>query len=107
LYKLKFIIASKNYAISKDHGNKTSPRMRFANGYDQCSLSREFVDYLFGEMDPTILMHQLNNGYFGTNEVLFATLHNTDELNAPGGFSHICLDPSKQPYDVRANHITR
>jgi len=59
-------------------------------------------------MNLTTLLDQLNNGVFGSNEILFATLQNTDELNAPGGFSHICLEKDRdRGISMAVNYITR
>jgi hypothetical protein len=85
-----------------------------SKGYSTASLSRKFIDYIFDELDLTILLHQLNNGYFGMDEHLWQSLGTTDGLNMPGGFPQKCFECKRKKCNAdietmngKMNFVTR
>jgi hypothetical protein len=57
---------------------------------------------MLNELDLTETVRRLEAGGFGIDEILVPTLQAADALQAPGGFTHACLDKDK-----RVQHITR
>ena len=82
-------LASKNL-IGK---NDFPAQLAFAKSMIQTSLSREFVDFILIDLNLQIYIKQLEwKRGVSPEESFFATLHATDALGAPGGFTHACLD---------------
>jgi hypothetical protein len=78
------------------------PKLNWAKGYAESSISREMVDFMLIELNLTTLMRQIEVKSFGIDEIMLPTLIATDALDAPGGFTHACLDKGKEIF-----HITR
>lgn len=79
------------------------PKLALAKGYVECALSRAMVEFMIKDLnlDPLLDLMRGRNKEFG-REMLIPTLHSTDALQAPGGFTHRCLDMGK-----RVQHVTR
>ncbi|KAI1732555.1 core-2/I-Branching enzyme domain-containing protein [Ditylenchus destructor] len=70
----------------------SSYKLTFAKGYLQSSLSRAFVDFILNELDTSRMLAQLETGACYIDEIFFQTLDGTDALQAPGGYTHACID---------------
>jgi hypothetical protein len=58
---------------------------------------------MLNELDLSELLRRIEYGSnFGLDEILVPTLHASDALQAPGGFTHVCIDK-----DVPVEHVTR
>lgn len=57
---------------------------------------------MINELNLSALLARLEAAEYAGNEILVPTLHAADALQAPGGFTHVCLDQN-----ARAQHITR
>uniref|UniRef100_A0A914ENK6 Uncharacterized protein n=1 Tax=Acrobeloides nanus TaxID=290746 RepID=A0A914ENK6_9BILA len=75
--------------------------MDFATGLFQASVSRPMVDFMLNELNLSKYMAQLE-GRFAIDEFFLTTLHTTDALNVPGGFTHVCLDRG-----IETKHVSR
>ncbi|CAD5208365.1 unnamed protein product [Bursaphelenchus xylophilus] len=79
------------------------PKITFAKGYNEISISREAMDYMFNELDLTNLMNQVDDGKtYGIDEIVFPTLLSMDLLGIPGHYTQKCIDE-----DVSSGYITR
>uniref|UniRef100_A0A915D7Y7 Uncharacterized protein n=1 Tax=Ditylenchus dipsaci TaxID=166011 RepID=A0A915D7Y7_9BILA len=67
-------------------------RLRFAKGYLESSLSREFVDFMVYKINVQKMLVKLDKGKEYVDEIFLQTIAATDELEAPGGFTHGCID---------------
>uniref|UniRef100_A0AC34GVY1 Uncharacterized protein n=1 Tax=Panagrolaimus sp. ES5 TaxID=591445 RepID=A0AC34GVY1_9BILA len=72
--------------------NGFAPKLNFAKGYVESSLSKAMANFMLKDLDLTELLIRLNKRGFGVDEVLIPTLQATEALNAPGGFFHRCID---------------
>ncbi|KAI1700733.1 core-2/I-Branching enzyme domain-containing protein [Ditylenchus destructor] len=72
--------------------NSRPAELDFAEGYVQSSLSREMVDFIVNDLNVTKMILQLEDSTFAVDEIFTQTLQATDALEAPGGFTHSCLD---------------
>uniref|UniRef100_A0A915CX10 Uncharacterized protein n=2 Tax=Ditylenchus dipsaci TaxID=166011 RepID=A0A915CX10_9BILA len=83
--------------------NGLPPKLQLAKGYVESSLSRAMAEFIVRDLnlEPLLELMRGKNKEFG-REMLFPSLHSTDALEAPGGFTHKCLDEGK-----RVKHITR
>lgn len=62
----------------------------------QSSISREMIDFMLNQLDLTILMKQLQyKNPASPEESMLQTLQATDAIDAPGGFTHMCLEKHK------------
>jgi hypothetical protein len=50
------------------------------------------VDFVASQLDLTVMLNQLETGGYAMNEIWLPTLHATDSIGLPGGFTHACLD---------------
>ena len=60
--------------------NGFPPKLAFANGYVQSSVSREMIEFIVKELDLTIMINQLDNATFAVDEIYLQTLQATDAL---------------------------
>lgn len=79
--------------------NGYEPVIRLTKSTTHVSLSRRMVDFLFEELDISLLMRRFElddklietfNG--GRDELLWGTLNTNDAIAVPGGFTHHCVD---------------
>ncbi|KAI1726057.1 core-2/I-Branching enzyme domain-containing protein [Ditylenchus destructor] len=96
----------RNHSLNLQRDRKGHPeRIRFAKGYLESSLSREFVDFIVRDLDLTRFIGQLDQKekrYI--DEIFLQSLVSTDALRPPGGFTHRCLDKGiHTPYVTRFN----
>uniref|UniRef100_A0A7E4VCX6 Lactosylceramide 4-alpha-galactosyltransferase n=1 Tax=Panagrellus redivivus TaxID=6233 RepID=A0A7E4VCX6_PANRE len=92
----------KGLNLFKNSTKNTDQKIAFAKGYNECSLSRAAVDYIFDELNVDKLVFQLNSGSFGIDEILIPTLQTDDAIGLPGGITRRCLDEK-----VTNSHFTR
>lgn len=50
------------------------------------------AEFMVDELDLTKFLAQLENGRYGIDEQLLATLQADDQIGAPGGFTLKCAD---------------
>lgn len=50
------------------------------------------VEFMVNDLDLTQFLAQLENGRYGVDEQLLATLQADDQIGAPGGFTYKCVD---------------
>ncbi|KAE9552242.1 hypothetical protein FO519_004551 [Halicephalobus sp. NKZ332] len=72
--------------------NGKEPKLDFAKGYVECSLSRAMAEFMVFDLNLTTALTLINKKGFGIDEILIPTLVATDALNAPGGFTHYCIE---------------
>uniref|UniRef100_A0A1I8EUC4 Core-2/I-Branching enzyme family protein n=1 Tax=Wuchereria bancrofti TaxID=6293 RepID=A0A1I8EUC4_WUCBA len=72
--------------------NVPDSHLKIAKGSPSVALSRGFVDYVMGELNLTTLINIFDSKPFGTDEMIFHSLHSDDALDAPGGFTRKCID---------------
>lgn len=82
--------------------NSYEPKLIFAKGYVESSLSRSMVEFMLNELNLTELMKRIEQKNFGIDELLIPTLHASDAISIPGGFTHECINKN-----IRVTHITR
>uniref|UniRef100_A0A7E4VG83 DDE Tnp4 domain-containing protein n=1 Tax=Panagrellus redivivus TaxID=6233 RepID=A0A7E4VG83_PANRE len=78
--------------ILRNTSKNTNQTIKFATSQNQCSLSRAAVDYIFDELDLTLLIKNINTDTYGIDEILMSTLNADDAINLPGGFTQTCID---------------
>lgn len=78
------------------------PVLKFSKGYVESSLSRPMVDFMLYDMNLTELVNRIEKGSFGIDEIMLPTLHASDAVGAPGGFTQYC-----QNKGISVQHITR
>uniref|UniRef100_A0A914DVV9 Uncharacterized protein n=1 Tax=Acrobeloides nanus TaxID=290746 RepID=A0A914DVV9_9BILA len=96
--RIVYTVTSKN--LIGAHG--LPPKLNWAKGYVESSLSREMVDFMLNDLNLTTLMQQIEAKSYGIDEIMLPTLQATDALDAPGSFTHACLDKG-----ITISHITR
>ncbi|KAK6113329.1 Core-2/I-Branching enzyme family protein [Brugia pahangi] len=72
--------------------NVPDSRLKLAKGSPSVALSRGFVEYVMNELNLTTLINIFDSKPFGTDEMIFQSLHSDDALDAPGGFTRKCID---------------
>ncbi|KAI1725994.1 core-2/I-Branching enzyme domain-containing protein [Ditylenchus destructor] len=92
----------RNKSRNRIYYNGHPPELDFANGYVQSSLSREMVNFIVNDLNVTQMILQLDDATFAVDEIFTQTLQATDALDAPGGFTHFCLD-----LGISVHHWTR
>ncbi|CAB03539.2 Beta-1,3-galactosyl-O-glycosyl-glycoprotein beta-1,6-N-acetylglucosaminyltransferase 3 [Caenorhabditis elegans] len=95
--KLKWDPMSLKLFINETEMDKlllTTP-MKIVKGWVHCSLSRASVEWMFQKLDPSIFMHQLNQGRYGVDEQYFPILQANAEFGMPGHFTDECLQQGK------------
>jgi hypothetical protein len=60
------------------------------------------VDFMLNDLNLNTFLRQIESKSFGIDEIMLPTLQATDALDAPGGFTHACLDKG-----IDVFHITR
>ncbi|KAM3727600.1 Beta-1,3-galactosyl-O-glycosyl-glycoprotein beta-1,6-N-acetylglucosaminyltransferase [Dirofilaria immitis] len=88
--------ANWSYAALRLYKNSTKNRpdiqLRIAKGSSSVILSRNFVEFVMESLNLTTLIEMFDSRPYGTDEMLFHSLHSDDSLNAPGGFTRKCID---------------
>uniref|UniRef100_A0A7E4W0X2 Uncharacterized protein n=1 Tax=Panagrellus redivivus TaxID=6233 RepID=A0A7E4W0X2_PANRE len=82
----------KGLNLFKNSTKNTDQKIALATGYNECSLSRAAVEYIFDELNVDKLVYQLNIGGYGIDEFLFPTLQSDDAIGLPGGITRRCID---------------
>ncbi|KAH7707245.1 core-2/I-Branching enzyme family protein [Aphelenchoides avenae] len=82
--------------------NGFPPKLAFAKSIVETSVTREMIDFVVNKLNLTQLMQQIETNRYGIDEVMMGTLHTSDAVGAPGGFTHACLDRKQN-----VPHITR
>uniref|UniRef100_A0A7E4VYS2 PH domain-containing protein n=1 Tax=Panagrellus redivivus TaxID=6233 RepID=A0A7E4VYS2_PANRE len=77
--------------LFKDSSRNINQNISFTKGFNQCSLSRAAVDYIFDELNLTNLVTNINTDTYGVDEILVSTLNSDDNIGLPGGFTRKCL----------------
>lgn len=92
--------------------NGFPPKLHFAKGYVESSLSKAMVDFMVNDLNLTETLIRLNNNSFGIDEILISTLQATEALNAPGSFMHRCIEEAggnshftRFPFSVLNNNL--
>ncbi|KAL3122992.1 hypothetical protein niasHT_006392 [Heterodera trifolii] len=80
------------------------PKLVFSKGYVESSLSRKMADFMLTDLDLTETVRRLESGGFGIDEILIPSLHASDAIGAPGGFTRECIERKE---GIRVQHITR
>ncbi|KAH7701592.1 Protein H41C03.3 [Aphelenchoides avenae] len=68
--------------------NGSPPKLAFAKSIVETSVTRAMIDFIVNELNLTRLMHQIETSRYGIDEVIMGTLHTSDAVGAPGGFTH-------------------
>ncbi|OZC04925.1 hypothetical protein X798_08117 [Onchocerca flexuosa] len=88
--------ANWSYAALRLYKNSTKNRpdilLQIAKGSSSVILSRSFVEFVMGSLNLTTLIEMFDSKPYGTDEMLFHSLHSDDSLDAPGGFTRKCID---------------
>lgn len=66
--------------------------MEFSKGVVESSISRQMIDFIIYDLNLTTFMKQLETDIYGIDEIFLSSLQGTDAIEAPGGFTHICID---------------
>jgi len=82
--------------------NGYPPELIFTRGAHEGSLTRGMVDFMLNTLYLTTLLERLGEGEYAVDEIAVPTLNSADALQAPGGFTHACLDKG-----VKVWHLTR
>uniref|UniRef100_A0A0R3RHG5 Core-2/I-Branching enzyme n=1 Tax=Elaeophora elaphi TaxID=1147741 RepID=A0A0R3RHG5_9BILA len=72
--------------------NRPDVKLKIAKGSSAVILARRFVDFIMKDLNLTALIQIFDSGSYGTDEMLFQSLHSDDSLDAPGGFTRKCID---------------
>ncbi|CAD5212880.1 unnamed protein product [Bursaphelenchus okinawaensis] len=88
--------SSKLDQILKTWTAPTPPSITFAKGYNEVTISREAIDYIFTELNLTKLFSQIDNDKtYGIDEIGFTTILSMELLGIPGHFSQHCINQGK------------
>ncbi|KAI6175041.1 hypothetical protein M3Y97_00988000 [Aphelenchoides bicaudatus] len=82
--------------------NGYEPTLVFSKGYVESTLSRKMIDFMLNDLNLTELMRRIELKGFGIDEIMIPTLHASDAIAAPGGFTHYCYKSN-----TNVKHITR
>ncbi|VDK48353.1 unnamed protein product [Anisakis simplex] len=78
--------------LFKDESKNDLRTLEITKGSSTCSLSRAFVDFIVNDLNLKTFIRLFNRMHYGVDEMLFATLQSSDELDAPGGYTTKCLE---------------
>lgn len=85
----------------------STPMVTFAKGYNEITISRKAVDYIFAEIDLQKIETMMDRqSTYGVDELMFPTLLTLDQLNIPGSFTQECLNVSSKT-DINFRNIFR
>uniref|UniRef100_A0A0N4ZF25 Uncharacterized protein n=1 Tax=Parastrongyloides trichosuri TaxID=131310 RepID=A0A0N4ZF25_PARTI len=76
--------------------------LSFVKGFSEVTLSREDVDYMFRELNLTILLNELDYHKHGIDEMFWSTILSDRNINFPGGMVNFCTEMG-----IRVEYITR
>ncbi|MFH4974663.1 hypothetical protein AB6A40_001372 [Gnathostoma spinigerum] len=76
--------------LFKDESLNDNRTIKIAKGNIGCSLSRPFVEFIVRELNLIELIRRFESIGYGSDEMLFPTLHSNDELTT----SHACTHAS-------------
>ncbi|VBB33038.1 unnamed protein product [Acanthocheilonema viteae] len=72
--------------------NRPDTLLKIAKGSSLVILSRNFVNFMMKDLNLTALIEIFDSKPYGTDEMLFHSLHSDDSLAVPGGFTRKCID---------------
>ncbi|CAD5212883.1 unnamed protein product [Bursaphelenchus okinawaensis] len=92
---------SKLDQILKTWNSTLPPRITFATGYNEVTISREAADYILTELNLTKLIDQFDDPkIYGVDEFAFTTILSMELLGIPGSFTQHCLEKVRETMSI-------